>query len=178
MPKMTAVEKIISHHVGQTVVPGDIVAVEIDSAMATDGSAPMAIEFFRRLKGQVKFPERMVLIEDHYVPCPNDKVAALLKTMKNFALETGAVHFKSGEGICHRLMPERGFVRPGGIVVGADSHSTTYGAINALGTGIGSSDFAGALYTGKVWMKVPESIAVEPWFLGLHVWARPWSQMF
>ena len=161
MPKMTIVEKIISHHVGYTVVPGNIVAVEIDSAMATDGSAPMAIEFFRQLKGQVKFPERMVLIEDHYVPCPNDKVAALLKIMKDFARETGVVHLKSGEGICHRLMPERGYVRPGSIAVGADSHSTTYGAINALGTGIGSSDFAGALYTGKVWMQVPETIEVE-----------------
>ena len=129
--------------------------------MATDGSAPMAIEFFRRLEGQVKFPERMILIEDHYVPCPNDKVAELLKIIKDFTLETGVIHFKSGEGICHRLMPERGYVRPGGIVVGADSHSTTYGAINALGTGIGSSDFAGVLYTGQVWMRVPESIRVK-----------------
>ena len=161
MRAMTVAEKIIARHVGHPVAPGDIVVVDVDAAMATDGAAPMAIDFFRQIGGTVRHPERMVLIEDHYVPCPNDKVAGLLKVMKDFVAETGVRYFRGGEGICHRLMPERGYVRPGGIVVGADSHSTTYGAINALGSGIGSSDFAGALYTGQVWLRVPESLRIE-----------------
>ena len=161
MAAMTVAEKIIARHVGHAVAPGDIVVVVVDAAMATDGAAPMAIDFFRRIGGPVKHPERMVLIEDHYVPCPNDKVAGLLKVIKDFVAETGVRYFPGGEGICHRLMPDCGYVRPGGIVVGADSHSTTYGAVNALGSGIGSSDFAGALSTGQVWLRVPESLRIE-----------------
>lgn len=161
MPPMTIVEKILSRRVGRPVRPGDVVVVDVDAAVATDGSAPMAIDFFRRLGEKVKYPDRMVLVEDHYVPCPNDRVAALLGIMKDFVAETGVRRFPGGEGICHRLMPEKGYVRPGGIVVGADSHSTTYGAVNALGTGIGSSDFAGVLYTGQVWLTVPESLKIN-----------------
>ena len=161
MKPRTVAEKILARRIGRPVRPGEVVVADVDFAMATDGSAPMAIEFFRRLGGPVKHPDRMVLIIDHYVPCPNDKVAGLLKGIENFAAQEGITLFRGGEGICHRLMPEKGFVRPGGIVVGADSHSTAYGALNALGTGIGSSDFAGALYTGQVWLKVPETIRVE-----------------
>lgn len=160
MTPQTIAEKILSRRAGRPVSAGDSVVVDVDRAMATDGSAPMAIDFFGRLGGSVKYPERIVLVEDHYVPCPNDKVAALLGIMERFAAAHGVRIYKGGEGICHRLMPEQGHVRPGAVVVGADSHSTTYGALNAFGTGIGSSDFAGALYTGQVWLQVPASIRI------------------
>jgi len=156
----TMVEKIISSKVVGPVLAGQVLPVPIDYAMATDGSAPMAIDFFEQLEGKVKYPERILLIQDHYVPCPNDKVAALLKKMEEFSDSHKIKLYGEGEGICHRLLPEQGYVSPGSVVVGADSHSTTYGALNAFGTGIGSSDFAGAMYTGKLWLKVPESIKI------------------
>lgn len=161
MKPQTIAEKILSRRVGSAVEAGEFVLVDVDSAMATDGSAPMAIDLFSRLGGPVKFPDRIILVQDHYVPCPNDKVAGLLGIMEDFAGNHGVTLYKGGEGICHRLMPEKGHVRPGSVVVGADSHSTTYGALNAFGTGIGSSDFACALYTGKIWFQVPATIKVN-----------------
>lgn len=158
---LTMVEKLLSGKVGAAVKPGQVLPVEADYAMATDGSAPMAIDFFNQLESGVKFPERILFFEDHYVPCPNDKVAALLKKMEQFADRHKVKLYKEGEGICHRLMLEKGHVSPGSVVVGADSHSTTYGALNALGTGVGSSDFAGVMYTGQVWLKVPETINIQ-----------------
>lgn len=160
---MTMVEKIIARHAGrEKVQAGDILIVSADYAMATDGSAPMAIEMFEKMDpDRVRFPEKIILVEDHYVPCPNEKVAALHRKMNDFARQNGCRLFRTGEGICHRLLPEQGFVKPGSLVVGADSHTTTYGAVNAFATGIGSSDFAGVMLTGKLWLRVPPSIRVE-----------------
>ncbi len=159
--RQTICEKIISKKAGKTVQPGQTVVVNVDLAMATDGSAPMAIDFFKKLGSKsVCRPDHIVFVQDHYVPCPNDKVAALHQQMKMFAREHHCLIFETGEGICHRLLPEKGLIKPGSLIVGADSHTTTYGSLNAFSTGIGSSDFAGVLYTGQIWMIVPATLKV------------------
>jgi len=158
----TIAEKILSRHAGKQVHPGDIILPEVDMAMATDGSAPMSIDIFHGTGARkLLHPERIVFVEDHYVPCPNEKVAALHEKMEFFAKQYGCLIFKAGEGICHRLLPEKGLIEPGYLVAGADSHSTTYGALASFGTGIGSTDLAGIMYTGKLWLQVPPSIKIS-----------------
>ena len=104
--------------------------------MATDGSGPLTIDFFNKMEGCSSFdPRNVLMIMDHYVPCPNDKVAGLHTMMRDFAKQGFGTVLDLGEGICHQLLPEKGYVRPGRLIVGGDSHSTTYGAFNALGTG-------------------------------------------
>jgi 3-isopropylmalate/(R)-2-methylmalate dehydratase large subunit len=134
----------------------------IDLAMATDGSGPLAIELFQQMnKKELRDPEKIIMVLDHYVPCPNDKVARLHAMMRQFCTKTQSKLFDLGEGIGHQLLPEKGYIKPGSIVLGADSHSCTYGALNALGTGIGSSDLATVMATGKLWLKVPVSVKIE-----------------
>lgn len=161
MPGQTIAEKIFSSHCGQTVHAGETVIAAIDVAMATDGSGPLTLDFFRQMGGDRVFdPERVLMVLDHYVPCPNDKVAGLHDQMREFHRQGHCQLLELGEGICHQLLPERGYVRPGSLIIGGDSHSTTYGAFNALGTGVGSSDLAAAMITGKLWFRVPETILV------------------
>ncbi len=161
MAGQTIAEKIFSTHAGTVVRAGDNIIAAIDLAMATDGSGPLTLDLFRKMGGQSVFdPEKVVMVLDHYVPCPNDKVAALHDSMRAFADAGQCRLLELGEGICHQLLPEKGFVRPGQLIVGADSHSTTYGAFNALGTGIGSSDLAAAMITGKLWFRVPETVRI------------------
>jgi len=158
----TIAEKIISSHCGRAVYAGETVVAAIDLAMATDGSGPLAIELFHQMKkGNLRDPAKIIMVLDHYVPCPNDNVARLHDTMRRFCRDAHCTLFDSGEGIGHQLLPEKGYIVPGAIVVGADSHAGTYGALNALGTGIGSSDLAAVMTTGKLWFKVPASIKVE-----------------
>lgn len=160
-PPETITEKIFSRHVGRHVQAGESVVAAVDAVMATDGSGPLALEYFRKMGGTRSFDgSRVLFVLDHYVPCPNDKVAGLHDAMREFARGGNAVLFDLGEGICHQLLPERGYVRPGGLIVGGDSHSTTYGAFNALGIGVGSSDLAAAALTGRLWFRVPESVRV------------------
>jgi len=142
--------------------PGEVVLPAIDLAMATDGSGPLSIELFQQMgKDRLKDPEKLVMVMDHYVPCPNDKVARLQDTMRQFCREAKCRLFETGEGIGHQLLPEQGYIKPGSIVVGADSHACTYGALNAFGTGIGSSDLAAVMATGRLWLKVPASVKLE-----------------
>jgi 3-isopropylmalate/(R)-2-methylmalate dehydratase large subunit len=158
----TIAEKIFSAHAGSDVRAGDSVVASIDAAMATDGSGPLTIDLFRKMGGTSVFdPDKVVMVFDHYVPCPNDKVAALHDSMRDFAKAGLCRLTELGEGICHQLMPEKGLVRPGHLIVGGDSHSTTYGAFNAIGTGIGSSDLAAAMIAGKLWFNVPGSIRID-----------------
>ena len=158
----TIAEKIISSHCGWAASAGETAVVAIDLAMATDGSGPLAIELFHQMeKGNLHDPAKIIMVLDHYVPCPNDKVARLHDAMRRFCNDTGCTLFDLGEGIGHQLLPEKGYIVPGAIVVGADSHAGTYGAINALGTGIGSSDLAAVMATGKLWFKVPGTIKIE-----------------
>lgn len=157
----TIAERIFSAHADRTVRAGESVVARVDAVMATDGSGPLALEFFRRMGGTRSFDgARVLMVLDHYVPCPNDKVAALQETMRDFCRAGNGVLFDLGEGICHQLLPERGYIRPGSLVIGGDSHSTTYGACNALGIGVGSSDLAAAIITGRLWFRVPESVRV------------------
>ena len=158
----TIAEKIFSAHANRSAYAGESVVARVDVVMATDGSGPLALEFFRRMGGTRSFDgTKVLMVLDHYVPCPNDKVAALQDQMRAFARAGNAVLFELGEGICHQILPERGYVRPGSLVVGGDSHSTTYGAFNALGIGVGSSDLAAAALTGALWFRVPESLRVS-----------------
>jgi 3-isopropylmalate/(R)-2-methylmalate dehydratase large subunit len=158
----TLSEKIISAHAGKPVAAGDIVVARVDCAMATDTTAPLAIRAFEAMGGtRVWDPKRCVLVIDHAAPAPNERIAGLHAMMREFAARQGCVLFDSGEGICHQLMVERGVVRPGDLVIGADSHTCTYGAVGALGAGVGSTDLAAVLLTGKTWLRVPQSIKVE-----------------
>jgi 3-isopropylmalate/(R)-2-methylmalate dehydratase large subunit len=162
MRPQSIAEKIFSAHANRPAYAGDSIVARVDVVMATDGSGPLALEFFRQMGGTRTFDgTKVLMVLDHYVPCPNDKVAALQDKMRDFAREGNAVLFEMGEGICHQILPERGYIQPGSLVLGGDSHSTTYGAFNALGIGVGSSDLAAAALTGALWFRVPESLRVN-----------------
>ena len=158
----TIVEKIISTHSGKEVYCNDLVVAEVDAAMASDTTAPLTIKAFKSMGGKkVWDPKRCILIIDHAAPAPNERIANLHLIMREFAREQNCILFEAGTGICHQLMIEKNIVRPGQIIAGADSHSTCYGAVGALGTGVGSTDLAAVLLTGKIWLKVPETIKIE-----------------
>jgi 3-isopropylmalate/(R)-2-methylmalate dehydratase large subunit len=158
----TIAEKIISAHAGQKVHQEDIVIVPVDGAMASDTTAPLTIKAFREMGGtQVWRPDRCFLVIDHAAPAPNERIANLHVMMREFARQQECVLYEAGVGICHQLMIEEHVVRHGQIFIGADSHSTAYGAVGALGTGVGSTDLAAVLLTGKIWLKVPRSIKID-----------------
>jgi 3-isopropylmalate/(R)-2-methylmalate dehydratase large subunit len=158
----TIAEKIISSHAGKAVYEGELVVARVDAAMASDTTAPLAIKAFKSMGGRTVWdPKRCILVIDHAAPAPNERIANLHLMMREFASAQKCVLFEAGEGICHQVMIENNFARPGQIVVGADSHSTSYGAIGALGTGVGSTDLAAVLLTGKIWLKVPGTIKIE-----------------
>ena len=158
----TVVEKIISNHSGSAVTAGEIAIVDVDGAMATDATAPFAIQAFKKMGGERLWdPQNVSLVIDHASPAPNERVGNLHQMMRVFSREVGCRLYDVGEGICHQLMVENAHVRPGDIFVGADSHTPTYGALNALAIGVGSTDLAAVLLTGKIWLKVPETILIE-----------------
>jgi 3-isopropylmalate/(R)-2-methylmalate dehydratase large subunit len=157
----TIAEKIISRRAGQTARAGDIAIVQVDGVMATDATAPLAIRAFRAMNGRTLWDsQRVSLVIDHAAPAPNETVANLHKLMRDFAAEMGCRLYDIGEGICHQLMVENGHVKPGDLFLGADSHTPTYGALNAFGVGVGSTDLAAAMLTGKSWLKVPQTIKI------------------
>ncbi len=159
--KQTISEKIISHHAGKPVKAGDIAIVKVDGVMATDATAPFAIKAFRAMGGKkVWDKEKVSLIIDHASPAPNEAVANLHKLMRDFSSEMGCKLYDIGEGICHQLMIENEHVKPNDLFLGADSHTPTYGAINAFGIGVGSTDLAATMLTGKTWLKVPKTIKI------------------
>jgi 3-isopropylmalate/(R)-2-methylmalate dehydratase large subunit len=158
----TIAEKLLSERVGRAVEAGDIVVVPVDGAMATDATAPFALQAFERMGGErVWDPERFSLVIDHATPAPNERISTLHTVMRRFAREQGVRLYDVGEGICHQLMVENGHVRTGELFVGADSHTPTYGALGAFAVGVGSTDLAGVLLTGKIWLKVPRSVRIE-----------------
>ena len=161
MPQ-TITEKILAAHAGRdTVAPGELINVRIDMALANDITAPIAIDLFEESGTESVFdPERIALVPDHFVPNKDIKSAIQVQTMRTFAKKYHIKHFfELGEmGIEHALLPEQGLVLPGDVVIGADSHTCTYGALGAFATGVGSTDIAAAMITGEVWFKVPESI--------------------
>lgn len=155
----TIAEKILSKKSGQDAWANDLVLASLDFMMGQDGTAPLAIKVFEEMGGQkVAAPEKVAFVIDHNAPSPVEGVSALHKVMREFAQKHGITLYDVGEGVCHQLLPEKGHVGPGSLVIGADSHTCTYGALNAFSTGVGSTDLAAALISGKMWFKVPETI--------------------
>jgi 3-isopropylmalate/(R)-2-methylmalate dehydratase large subunit len=173
---MTITEKILAAHAGlKEVEPGQLINARVDIALGNDITAPLAIEQFRRAGAERVFDrERVVLIPDHFVPNKDIRSAEQCKIMREFAREHKLTHYyELGQmGIEHALLPEQGIVLPGDLVIGADSHTCTYGALGAFSTGVGSTDLAAAMITGELWFKVPESIKLiyrgelRPWVGG------------
>ena len=158
---LTVSEKIISAHVGRQVRAGELVVTAVDGVMATDTTAPLALKAFEAMGGIKVFdPSKCALVLDHAVPPPNERIANLHKMMRLFAKEQGLKLFEIGEGICHQVMVESSYVKPGHIFIGADSHTPTYGAVNAFACGVGSTDLAATMMTGKIWLKVPKTIKI------------------
>ncbi len=158
----TISEKIISNHVGRKVYAGELVISEVDGCMASDTTGPLTIKAFREMGGKKVFnPDKCALIIDHAAPSPNERIANLHKMMRDFAKEQGMRLFEIGEGICHQVMVENAYVKPGDIFIGADSHTPTYGALNAFACGVGSTDLAATMMTGKIWLKVPQTIQIN-----------------
>ncbi|MGB2856735.1 MAG: 3-isopropylmalate dehydratase large subunit, partial [Dehalococcoidia bacterium] len=158
---MTLAEKILAAHCGkERVSPGELISVRVDLVLANDITAPLAIKEFRRIGVDRVFdPQKVVMVPDHFVPNKDIASAEQAKMMREFALEQGLVYFEVGEmGIEHVILPEKGLVLPGDVVIGADSHTCTYGALGAFATGMGSTDVASAMATGEIWMKVPPTI--------------------
>jgi len=158
---MTLVEKILAAHTGRKkVTPGEFVNVAVDLVLANDITAPIAIREFRSIgAGKVFNPQKVVMVPDHFVPNKDIASAEQAKLMREFAREQGVIYFEVGEvGIEHVLLPERGLVLAGDVVIGADSHTCTYGALGAFAAGMGSTDIAAAMATGDIWMKVPPTM--------------------
>jgi 3-isopropylmalate/(R)-2-methylmalate dehydratase large subunit len=160
MPQ-TIAEKILSNHAGKKVYAGELCIVPVDGCMATDTTAPLAIKAFKEMGGtQLADKNKFHLIIDHAAPAPNERIANLHTLMRNFAKEYGCSLYDIGSGICHQVMVDNQKVKPGDIFMGADSHTPTYGALNAFACGVGSTDLAAVMLTGKIWLKVPQSIKV------------------
>src|SRR5437660_5695741 len=156
----TLTEEIFSRRLGREVHAGEIVVAPVEYAMAHDVTGPLAIEAFRKLGVPLWDPQRVIMVFDHILPANTVASAGLHKVVRDFADEFGVTHVFQ-EGICHQLMVEKGFIRPGGIVVGADSHSTTYGALGCFSAGFGSTDIAVTFATGRTWFRVPETIRIN-----------------
>lgn len=158
----TISEKILSKESSSEAYAGDFVTARIESAMAQDGTAPLTIKAIEEMGGgEVWDPERIILVMDHTVPSASVGTSSLHKSMREFAEEKNIENLYYGEGICHQIMVEKGHVKPGTVTVGADSHTCTYGALGAFGTGIGSTEMAGVFLSGKLWFKVPETMKFE-----------------
>jgi len=158
---LTLAEKILAAHAGKNrVSPGEFLNVRVDLILANDITAPIAIREFKRLGVDRVFdPRKVVMVPDHFVPNKDVASAEQAKLMREFAREQKIIYFEVGEaGIEHVLLPEQGLVLPGEVVIGADSHTCTYGALGAFATGMGSTDIAAAMATGDIWMKVPPTI--------------------
>jgi 3-isopropylmalate/(R)-2-methylmalate dehydratase large subunit len=161
----TLTEKILARHAGvDRVEPGQIVNVNVDLVLANEISAAVAIGVMRGIKGATTVfdPDKIALVEDHFVPAKDTQSAKIAKLMKDFAIEHKITHFYDvgRGGIEHVVLPEEGLVAPGEAIVGGDSHTCTYGALGAFATGMGSTDIAAAFVLGEVWIKVPPTIKI------------------
>ena len=170
---MNITEKILAAHAGrQSVTPGELIIAKLDLALGNDITAPLAIEeFYRQGAKRVWDSSRVVLIPDHFTPNKDIESAEQAKMIREFAREQKITHYYEvgRTGIEHAFLPEQGIVLPGDCVIGADSHTCTYGAIGAFATGVGSTDLAAAMITGETWFRVPESIK-----LTYHGELQPW----
>ncbi len=159
---MTITEKIIAAHCGrERVKPGEFVYANVDIALGNDITAPLAIQEFEAAGLKRVFdPERIALIPDHFTPNKDIKSAQQCQVLRRFAHAHGLKHYYDAGrcGVEHAFLPEQGIVVPGDLVIGADSHTCTYGALGAFATGVGSTDLAAVMATGKVWLRVPSSL--------------------
>lgn len=152
-------EKILSAHAGKEVKAGDVVICEVDFCFGQDGTSGLIIDSFYELGQKTIFdPSRFSMVVDHSAPSPNQDVSAVHQKMRGFSAAMGNEIYDVGSGVCHVIIPEYGRVVPGDLVIGADSHTTTYGALNAMAVGVGSTDVAIVLASGKNWFRVPETI--------------------
>jgi 3-isopropylmalate/(R)-2-methylmalate dehydratase large subunit len=161
----TLAEKLIAAHLPEEreVWPGELVEVMVDLVLSNDITAPIAIREFEKLGVERVFdPERVVMVPDHFAPNKDIKSAEQCRTMRQFTRRQGMTNYREvgRMGIEHVLLPEQGMVAPGEMIVGADSHTCTYGALGAFATGMGSTDIAVAMATGRIWMRVPETIRI------------------
>ncbi|SFL08774.1 3-isopropylmalate dehydratase large subunit [Halanaerobium salsuginis] len=173
---MTMIEKILAAHTDQTELQaGDIVNARVDMVLGNDITTPVAIKEFNKIGVETVFDkDRVVIVPDHFSPSKDIKAAEQIKFIREFARQHELSNFfEIGQmGIEHVLLPEKGLALPGEIIIGADSHTCTYGALGALGTGVGSTDMAAAMATGKAWFKVPPTIKIvytgelQPWVSG------------
>lgn len=162
---MTLAEKIFAAHTGsQSLKAGDLVMAKLDMVLGTDVTVPLSVRVFREMGATRVFdPAKIVLVNDHFVPAKDVQAASLSQTMRAFAREQGCPNYYEvgRSGICHSLLPDEGLVVPGDLVVGADSHTCTYGALGAFSTGIGSTDMACAWALGELWFRTPETVRVD-----------------
>lgn len=165
MPRpMTMAEKILAAHAGLSeVVPGQLIECDLDGVLANDITAPIAIKTVRQIGAGVWDPTRIFLVPDHYSPNKDIKSAEQTKVTRDFAHQMGITHYweQGCMGIEHALLPELGVVGPGDLVIGADSHTCTYGGLGAFSTGVGSTDAGVGMATGRAWFKVPETIRFQ-----------------
>ena len=175
---MTMTEKILARHAGlDKVEPGQLIECDIDVLLVNDITLPPAVREFDKIGGPVFDKEKIVLVPDHFTPNKDIKSAEMSKIMREFAKKHDITHyFEVGRmGIEHVLLPEQGLVAPGEVIIGADSHTCTYGALGAFSTGVGHTDAAASMATGRTWFKVPSTIKVEltgtlsPWVSGKDV---------
>ncbi|HLJ69026.1 MAG TPA: 3-isopropylmalate dehydratase large subunit [Chloroflexota bacterium] len=170
---MTISEKILAAHAGkERVEPGEIVMVKVDVNLANELSAALAIDEFKKIKGasRIANPRSAVFVPDHFTPNKDITTAKLVQRVREFALEQNARWFEVGRaGIEHCVLPQNGIVGPGQVIIGGDSHTTTYGALGAFATGVGSTDVAVAWAIGQTWLRVPPSVKIT-----YHGSLRPW----
>jgi len=161
---MNITEKILAKASGKKIVhPGEIIDANVDMVMTHDLTGPLAVEAFKKIGSQKVWDnKKIVVILDHQVPAESVKAAELHKTMRDFAKDQKLTIYDVGRGgVCHQVMPEKGHVTPGTVIVGSDSHTCTYGAFGSFATGIGSTEAAAVMATGKIWFKVPPTIKLD-----------------
>jgi 3-isopropylmalate/(R)-2-methylmalate dehydratase large subunit len=163
MTAQTLAQKIIARAAGrESVAPGEIVICKLDLALMHDSSGPRRVKpMLAKLDARVWDPDKVVVVTDHYLPANDDESRRIIRIARDWVKESGVTRFYDGEGICHVVLPEKGHLRPGMFVVGGDSHSPTGGAFGAYMFGIGATEMLGALVTGEIWLKVPDTILVE-----------------
>lgn len=159
---MTMTQKILADHAGlDKVSPGQLIKAKLDMVLGNDITTPVAVKEFRKIGVNKVFDvNKIAIVPDHFTPNKDIKSAEQVKFIREFAREMGIVNFfEVGQmGVEHALLPEKGLVVPGDVVIGADSHTCTYGALGAFSTGIGSTDMAAGMATGEAWFKVPEAM--------------------
>ncbi len=161
MAGKTITEKIFSAHCGRDVRVGEVAICNIDFCFGQDGTSSLIIDSFRKLETKKVFnKDRFCMVIDHSSPSPNIGVSEVHRKMRDFAKTYNVRMFDVGCGVCHQIIPEAGIVSPGDLIIGADSHTCTYGALGAFSTGMGSTDLAVTLASGKNWFKIPETVKI------------------